>query len=203
MVDKDHWEWSDETGPRGNIREAVGLFDSEKDMQLAVDDLESHGFSNAAISRPVKPDAVEAAVNHKIENVAELEDDPSIPRQAHTDMDSWTEGNTITIMVPIYVAFLVAAGVAAAQGLEAWQMVLITIMMGGIGAACGGLTVYLVGKRRSERQRREKAWGGLLLWVRTGSADQEQKALDILRKHAGRDVHLHGPEHNSSATVAA
>lgn len=195
MQDQEHWEWSDERGPRGNLREAVGLFDNERDMQSAVDDLESHGFSNAAISRPVPPDEVEAAVKHKVETVQELEDDANVPRRAHQDIDSWTEGNTITIMVPVYVAFVVAAGVAAAQGLEAWQMVTLTIMMGAFGAACGGLTVYLVGKRRYATIRREQAWGGLILWVRTGSQEQERKAVEILRRHAGRDVHLHGPAH--------
>ena len=33
--------------------------------------------------------------------------------------------------------------------------------------------------------------GGLLLWVRTRDADCEQRALEILRHHSARDVHLH------------
>jgi len=194
MVEQERWEWSDETGPRGNLREAVALFDNEKDMQAAVDDLESHGFSNAAISRPIRPDALEKAVNHKIENVAEIEDDASVPRQAHADIDSKTQGTTIILLIPLYVALLVGAGVAAAQGLEVWQTVVISVMMGLIGAAFGGGLAYFIVHRRSERERREQAWGGLLMWVRTGSREQERRAIAILSRHAGRDVHLHGPE---------
>ena len=194
MVEQERWEWSDATGPRGNLREAVALFDNEKDMQAAVDDLESHGFSNAAISRPIRPDALEKAVDHKIEDVAEIEDDASVPRQAHADMQSKTQGTTIILLIPLYIALLVGAGVAAAQGLEVWQTVVISVMMGLMGAAFGGALAYFIVHRRSERERREQAWGGLLMWVRTGSREQERRAIAILSNHAGRDVHLHGPE---------
>ena len=33
--------------------------------------------------------------------------------------------------------------------------------------------------------------GGLLLWVRTRDEDHEKRAVDILKKHSGKDVHLH------------
>lgn len=193
MVDRDHWEWSDEKGPRGNLREAVALFDNEEEVQAAVDDLESHGFSNAAISRPVAPEQVEEALAHKVNSAEELEDDAAVPREAHIDMHSKTERTMVTFMIPIYVAFLIAAGVAAANGLEVWQGVVISLMLGGIGAALGGYYAYRFARARSDRERREQAWGGLVLWVRTGSPDQEQKAISILRRNSGRDVHLHGP----------
>jgi len=193
MVDRDHWEWSDKKGPRGNLREAVGLFDSEEDIQSAVDDLESHGFSNAAISRLAAPDTVEEAIRHKVQNVDELEDDAAVPREPHIDMHSKTERTMVTLMIPIYIAFLIAAGIAAANGLEVWQGVIISLMLGGIGATLGGFFAYRHARVRSNRERVEQAWGGLLLWVRTGSLEQEKKAVSILRRNAGRDVHLHGP----------
>lgn len=197
MTDKDHWEWHNEKGPRGNVREAVALFDSEDDMQAAVDDLESHGFSNAAISRPAGPDVVEAAVDHPIKSARELEDDSTVPRQAFTDKDSRTEGIMVVLLIPVYISLLVAAGIAVAHGLEVWQGVVISLMLGAFGALIGGFFAYRIAKRKAERTRREKEWGGLLLWVRTGNGAQENKAVDILRKHAGRDVHLHGPAHSA------
>ena len=33
--------------------------------------------------------------------------------------------------------------------------------------------------------------GGLLLWVRIADASHEQKALEILNRHGGEDVHVH------------
>lgn len=197
MTDKDHWEWHDEKGPRGNVREAVALFDNEDNMQAAVDDLESHGFSNAAISRPARPEQIEAAVNHSVQSAKELEDDASIPRQAFGDKDSRIEGIMVVLLIPVYISLLIAAGVAVAHGLEVWQGVVISLIMGSFGLLIGGLFAYRIARRKADRTKREQEWGGLLLWVRTGNSDQEHKAVDILRKHAGRDVHLHGPEHSN------
>lgn len=195
MTDKEHWEWHDETGPRGNIREAVCLFDSEDDMQAAIDDLETHGFSNAAVSRPAPREKIIQALRHDVENVQELEDDANVPRQTYVDVDTKIEGIALLVLVPIYIALMVAGGIIAANGLLLWQGIIISVMLGSAGAAGGGLFAYRLAKRRSLREQSEKAWGGLLLWVRTGSSDQEEKALAILSRNAGRDVHLHGPKH--------
>jgi hypothetical protein len=193
MTDREHWEWSDETGPRGNLREAVGLFDSEEDMQAAVDDLESHGFSNAAISRPAPPDEIEANLHHSVQNVGEIEDDASVPREAYVDRHSASERTMVTVLIPVYIALLIAAGIAASHGFTAMQGVVMSLSLGGIGALGGGFFAYRFAHRRSERAQKERSWGGLLLWVRTGSPTQEQKAVSILKRNAGRDVHMHGP----------
>ncbi|MEX0299074.1 MAG: hypothetical protein AB3N28_08375 [Kordiimonas sp.] len=197
MANKTDWAWHNEKGPRGNVREAVALFDSEDDMQAAVYDLESQGFSNAAISRPVPPEEIEAVIDHPINSAKELEDDSSVPRQAFGDKDSRIEGIMVVLLIPVYVALLIAAGIAVANGLEVWQGVIISLIMGSMGLLIGGLFSYRIARKKSERTKREQEWGGLLLWVRTGSTAQEHKAIDILRKHAGRDVHLHGPAHSS------
>ena len=193
MTDKEHWEWKDETGPRGNLREAVCLFDSEDELQAAIDDLETHGFSNAAVSRPVPRDEILEALDHDVANVKELEDDANVPRQAYVDKESKTEGIALLVVIPVYIALMVAGGIIAANGLLLWQGIVISIMLGSIGAAGGGVIAYRIAKKRTMREQSEKAWGGLILWVRTGSPDQEDKALKILRRNSGRDVHLHGP----------
>lgn len=197
MTASDLWQWRDEKGPRGNVREAVALFDSEDDMQAAVSDLESHGFSNAAISRPARPEEVEAAIKHPIRNAQELEDDADVPRQAFGDKSSRIEGIMVVLLIPVYIALLIAAGIAVAHGLEVWEGVVISLILGAMGLLIGGVFAYRIARRKAERTRREKEWGGLLLWVRTGNDGQEQRALDILRRHAGRDVHLHGPARSS------
>jgi hypothetical protein len=33
--------------------------------------------------------------------------------------------------------------------------------------------------------------GGLLLWVRTRHTTDEQRAVDILKRHSGGEVHVH------------
>lgn len=193
MPDKEHWEWSAETGPRGNLREAVALFSTEDDLQAAVDDLECHGFSNAAVSRPCAIDEIERAVNHPVSSVQDLEDDAAVPREAYIDKDSRTSGMMVMIVVPVYILLLAGAGIAAGHGLETWQAIVLTVGLGLIGMVGGGYYAMRMARRSKDRLREEQARGGLLLWVRTGSRTQEDRALEILRRHAGRDVHLHGP----------
>ncbi|WP_417458753.1 hypothetical protein [Kordiimonas sp.] len=193
MTEQGHWEWSDRVGPRGNLREAVALFDTEEDMQSAVDDLECHGFSNAAISRPADPSVIEAAIQHPIENVNALEDDARVPREAFVDKDSRTSGFMVMVLTPVYVLLLAGAAIASGHGLATWEAIVLTVGLGLIGVVGGG---YFATRRAGESRRRirnEQALGGLLLWVRTGSREQESRALEILRRHSGRDVHLHGP----------
>ncbi len=193
MPGSEHWEWAADTGPRGNLREAVALFNTEDDLQSAVDDLECHGFSNAAISRPKPIDEIEQELDHKVISVHELEDDVAVPREAYIDRGSRASGVMVLIVVPVYIALLVAASVATSYGFELWQAVLLTVVFGLVGMLWGGYYALKVSRSTKQRIRREQALGGLLLWVRTGSKTQETKALDILRRHAGRDVHLHGP----------
>jgi hypothetical protein len=99
----------------------------------------------------------------------------------------------VLIVVPVYIALLVGAGIAAGNGLETWQAVIITVSLGLIGMVWGGYYALRMSRNATARLRAEQALGGLLLWVRTGSREQESRALEILRRHAGRDVHLHGP----------
>lgn len=196
MTEQGHWEWSAETGPRGNLREAVAVFNTEDDLQAAVDDLESHGFSNAAVSRPKPIAEIEQTVQHPIRSIEEIEDDAAVPREAYIDKDSRASGMMVLVVIPVYIMLLVGAGIAAGHGLETWQAVVLSVGLGLTGMVCGGYYAIKLSRNSKARLRAEQALGGLVLWVRTGSREQESRALEILRRHAGRDVHLHGPALN-------
>lgn len=195
MVNPEHWEWPDEQGPRGNVREAVALFDSEDDMQAAVDELETKGFSNTAMSRPAAPATVETALHHKIHTAKDLEDDSHVPREAVIGPHSHMEGNALLVAIPVYLLVMVAAGFAASQGAGMSQTIGLVLMVGLLGGVIGGGIVYRMSMRKARQLQRQRKWGGFLLWVRTGNRSQEDKAITILRDHAGRDVHMHGPVH--------
>jgi hypothetical protein len=64
-------------------------------------------------------------------------------------------------------------------------------LAGGAGGLIGGILAKLVGDRHAEYLQEQLEHGGLLLWVRTRDAAHEQHAVDILKKHAGREVHVH------------
>ncbi|WP_417450779.1 hypothetical protein [Kordiimonas sp.] len=193
MKEQGHWEWSNETGPRGNLREAVALFDTEENMQAAVDDLESHGFSNAAISRPVPPEEVAAAIHQPVFDTADLEDNAGVPREPVDDNNSRTGITMVAVLTPLYLLLLAGAAFAAGHGLGTWEAIVLIVGLGALGVVGAGFYVTKLVSERRARIQAEKSLGGLLLWVRTGSQEQERRALEILRRHAGRDVHLHGP----------
>ncbi|WP_308911845.1 hypothetical protein [Pseudokordiimonas caeni] len=193
MAELEHWDWSARRGPRGNLREAVAVFDSEADMQEAVDELESHGFSNAAMSRPASPEEITAALRHEVKSVKELEDDSAVPREAYIDKDSRSSALLVLVLIPFYVLVLVGVGLAVSQGIGTWETVGLVVFMGAIGAVGGGYFSLKLFRRMQGRMALERAIGGLLLWVRIGSREQEAKAMQILARHRARDLHLHGP----------
>ena len=49
----------------------------------------------------------------------------------------------------------------------------------------------LVGDQHARRLEEQIKHGGLLLWVRVWNAEDERRAVDILSRHSGRDVHVH------------
>ncbi|HBR85538.1 MAG TPA: hypothetical protein DD861_15400, partial [Erythrobacter sp.] len=67
---------------------------------------------------------------------------------------------------------------------------------GGAGGALGAGVARLVGDRHAENLQNQLEHGGLLLWVRTWDSGDEQRAVDILTKHSGHDVHVHGAPQN-------
>jgi hypothetical protein len=99
----------------------------------------------------------------------------------------------VTLLVPVYITLLIGAAMAASYGMSMTDAVIVNLMLGSIGAGGGAFFAYRIAQRRSKRIQIEKSKGGLLLWVRTGSLTQEQKAMQILQRNAARDVHLHGP----------
>jgi len=70
------------------VREAVGIFDSEEQMQTAIDDLLSHGFDRAEISVLASVTAVEEKLGHRFKSVTEIEDDPEAMTKAFVPIET-------------------------------------------------------------------------------------------------------------------
>ena len=65
------------------IREAVGVFESPEKLQDAIDDLMSSGFDRAALSLLAGEKTVDQKLGHKYRKIAELENDPVVPRSCY------------------------------------------------------------------------------------------------------------------------
>jgi hypothetical protein len=173
------------------IREAVGYFDSADALQEAIDDLMSSGFDRAELSLLAGEHAVEEKLGHKYRKIAELEDDPKAARCCYVSTESVGEAEGGLIGAPLYVAATAAAGVILASGGTMAAAIIGAALAGGAGGLIGGILAKLVGDRHAHHLQEQLEHGGLLLWVRTWNATDEQRAVDILKKHSGRDVHVH------------
>ena len=173
------------------IREAVGFFQTADALQEAIDDLMSSGFDRAELSLLASEQAVEEKLGHCYERVEELEDEPTAARCCYVSPESIGEAEGGLIGAPMYIAGVAAAGVVLASGGTMAAAILGAALAGGAGGVIGGILARLVGDRQAQHVQEQLDHGGLLLWVRTWTRDDEHRAVAILKRHSGHDVHVH------------
>jgi hypothetical protein len=173
------------------IREAVGVFETADMLQEAIDDLMSSGFDRAELSLLAAEHTVEEKLGHKYQKVAELEDSTIAPRCCYVSTESIGDAQGGLIGGLLYVGAVAAAGAIVASGGTLAGAVLGAALAGGAGGLIGSVLAKLVGDHHAHHLQEQLDHGGLLLWVRTRDAQHEKRAVDILKKHSGRDVHIH------------
>lgn len=173
------------------VREAVGIFAVAEDLQAAIDDLMSNGFDRADISLLAGEAAVQEKLGHSYQRAAELEDDPAAPRAAYVSPESVGEAEGALIGAPLYVAATAAAGAVLVSGGALAAAIAAAAVAGGAGALLGTILARIVGDAHAGHLSEQLDHGGLLLWVRTWNNDDEARAAAILKRHSGRDVHVH------------
>jgi outer membrane lipoprotein SlyB len=174
------------------VREAVAVFHAAGDLEAAVDKLLSCGFNRAEISLLASEQAVEAKLGHRYRRVAALEDDRQVPRAAYVSREAIGDAEGALIGGLTYVGATIAAGAVVASGGTLAAVIAAATLSAGAGGLIGAAMAKLVGHRHQQHLQEQLDRGGLLLWVRTWDARDEARAVAILRRHAGEDVHLHG-----------
>tara|TARA_R110000765_G_scaffold226369_1_gene330272 strand:- start:172 stop:729 length:558 start_codon:yes stop_codon:yes gene_type:complete len=179
-----------EGGKITEIREAVGIFDTEETLQAAIDDLLCHGFDRAEISVLAPVTAVEEKLGHRFESVADIEDEQGISAKMYVPLETIGDAEGAVIGSLMYVgAFagivLVASGGALAAALAG-------LALGGSGTALGVALARFIKQHHADYIADQLEKGGLLLWVRTWNEQDEAKATELLSAHSGHDVHVHG-----------
>lgn len=174
------------------IREAVGVFRTEADLQGAIDELLSSGFDRAELSLLASEHVIEDKLGHRYHKVTETEDDPEIPRTCYVSPESVSAAEGSLIGGLLYVGAIAAAGAILVSGGALATALAGMALAGGGGALVGGLLAKLVGDRHAEYLQEQLERGGLLLWVRTWNQEDEHRAVEILNRHSGADVHVHG-----------
>jgi hypothetical protein len=174
---------------RSTGREAVAMFDTVEQLQAAVDELLESGFDRAELSLLAGSDTVESKIGHI--PLTQIEDDPKAPRGVYVSPEAMgaAEGGLIGALG--YVGGAATAAVIALAGGPLTAIVLGGVIAGGAGGLVGSGLAAVVGLHRAAYFDEQLARGGLLLWVRTWTAQREGRALEILRRHCGHDAHVH------------
>lgn len=173
---------------QATIREAVGVFKDQKDLDSAVAELETR-FSRQDISVLAGERAVERAFGRKTVKPSAVEDNPDAPRTVPILPEERTIGKAVLVGGPAYVGGCLAAIVANSASNAA---LLASIAAGSLaGAAFGAAAVVLISSRLRKTVREQIRKGGLVVWVRTPNKMSEKQACGILEKYGGRHIHIH------------
>ncbi|MGJ0621346.1 MAG: hypothetical protein ACR65Z_11650 [Methylocystis sp.] len=179
----------DADGGRG--REVVGVFSDGYALEAAVEELLKSGFDLGDISLLAGEKAVASKLGHTYEKIEEVEDDDNAPRVAYAPRESRGAKKGALVGALVYVGAAAAAGAVLASG----GPLAMLLVSGVVGAEFGGLIGAVLGEFMDERHAKylqeQLDHGGLLLWVRTRNSALEERAMHILAKHSGRDVHAH------------
>jgi hypothetical protein len=173
------------------MSEAVGVFEDSTRLQEAIDELLSAGFDRAELSLLAGEDAVAEKLGHRYKKVQEIEDDTSLPRQAYVSPESIGDAQGGLIGGLMYVGAGAAAGAVVASGGAFAAAIAAASLAGGAGGLIGGILARWLGAHQAHHVQEQLDHGGLLLWVRTRDKAHERRAVEILKRHSGRDVHVH------------
>lgn len=167
-------------------REVVGIFDTYEALQDAVDALSLTGFARCELSLPAAQTGPQAD-----EPASMLADDPAAQRTDHFCTEALGDAEGSLISGFAVVPAMGAAWIGAAAGAGLLATVGFTVATAGTGALIGVALAALVAHRRRLGLDVTAEHGGLLLWVRTRTPELEERALEILRRHAAHHVHAH------------
>jgi hypothetical protein len=175
-----------------SVREAVGVFATAEALQAAIDDLLTSGFNRAELSLLAGEDSVVEKLGHRYSKVAELEDEPHAATVCYVSPESLAGAKGALMGGLLYLGAVAATGAILVSGGTLAAAAIAAVAAGGAGGLLGTWLARLVGDTHAEYLQEQLDHGGLLLWVRTWNAGDEASALRILRRHSGRDVHVHG-----------
>ena len=173
-------------------REAVAVFHSADDLQAAIDELLSSGFDRAELNLLAGEDTVAEKLGHLYEKVSDEEDDPNAPRTAYVSPEAFGDAEGGVLGALMYLPAVLASGAVVASGGGLAAAAAAAALGAGGGGLIGSMLARFIGEHHAHYLQAQLEKGGLLLWVLTPTDAKETCAVDILSRHAGDDVHVHG-----------
>jgi hypothetical protein len=175
-----------------SIPEAVGIFQTSEDLQDAIDELLSSGFHRSELGLLASEATLQETFGDRYKSVSALADDPKVPRSAYVSPEAIGDAKGGIIGALVYVGAAAAAGAVVASGGTLTAIVAAVALAGGTGGLLGSVLAKWLGDHHADYLQEQIDRGGLLLWVRTRQAEDQRRAVEILKRHSSRDVHVHG-----------
>ncbi|MEH2520969.1 hypothetical protein V1279_006542 [Bradyrhizobium sp. AZCC 1610] len=173
------------------VREAVGVFASENDLQAAIDELLSSGFHRAELSLLASQEVVNEKLGSGSASLRVVADDPVVPRTAYVSPEAIGDAQGGIVSGLVYAGATAAAGTVLISGGAIVVAVVVGALVGATGGIVGALLAKWLGDNHAQYLQTQIDHGGLLLWVRTRDVKAEDRAVDVLKRHSSRDVHVH------------
>jgi hypothetical protein len=161
-------------------------------MEEAAEALLVAGFDRATLSIIASEATIEEKLRHRYDRLdGVVADDPNAQRMAYVDSDSLNEAKAGLTGGLAYLGATVAAGAVVFSGGAAGIAIAAAVAAGGGGAVVGTLLSRLIGKQHADTLQHQLDQGGILLWVACRELDQEERAMEIFRRHGATDVGVH------------
>ncbi|MPZ30871.1 MAG: hypothetical protein GEV13_07700 [Rhodospirillales bacterium] len=167
-------------------REAVAIFDNERSLNAAVDELMLAGLREDDLS--VLADAAKLSLTR---SASDLADKDGAPRAVYVSPDARTEGLAALAGGPALLGGLTAALVAGTGGAALIPTIAVTVGSTLAGGGIGLVLARVFGRKHASYVGQQLMKGGLLLWVHAPDETEDAKILEILERHGGREVHFH------------
>ena len=132
------------------VREAVGYFETEDDLQNTIDDLLSHGFDRSEISVLASVRTVEEKMGRIFAKVGTLEDNSKVPHVAYISEDDVGDAEGAVIGGFMYVGAMLGAVPIVVSGGALAAALTAAAIVGGIGTAVGALLAGAIGHHHAE-----------------------------------------------------
>jgi hypothetical protein len=176
---------------RVRVREVAGVFRSQDSLEAVVGDLLQTGFDRADIDLMASADVILERLGGMYAPVEDLADVSQVPRRAFVAREDTTLTAAGAIGILTFIGATAAAlGVVASGGALA-AAIAAAAAGGGAAGGIGTLIARSLGRRHAEQIQALLEAGGLVLWVRVRSPEQEEKAQEILKRHGAEAVRVH------------
>jgi len=173
------------------IREVVAIFGSREALENAIEDLQSNGFDRTQLSLLASGETVEETLGHPVGDVHELADDPKAPRSQPLERPDVGNVAGVAVGPPAAFAALAAAGITALTGGAFAGVAVAALAAGGSVGALGAFLAKRFTDDVAQDFEEQVAHGGIVLWVNLREPEQEQRAREILARHAKERVWSH------------